>query len=124
MKLSVARVAPRDGLACAHCGAEDELSVQHRVNKGMGGSKRLERLSNGLILDVRYNVWIEQDAEEGATATRMGWKVSKWDRRDLTTIPYWHWPTAQWWLADDEGGRRPATRTEVAEHLAFVAARA
>lgn len=123
-KLTVARIVPRDGAACAATGTTEGLSIQHRISKGMGGSKRLERPSNGVILEVMFNVRLETDAEAAAHATRMGWKVSKWDRRDLTTIPYWHFPTGAWWVADDDGDRREATRLEVTEHLAFVAARA
>lgn len=119
MKLSVAIVAKRDGRACAHCGAEEALSVQHRANKGMGGSKERERRSNGLVLCAVFNSALEQHRSLAERAKRMGWKCSKWD--DTTKVPYWHAPSQTWWLADDEGGRRAATQDEVRAHLSRVA---
>lgn len=37
-RLTVLRVRARDGDACVICGATRELSTQHRVARGMGGS--------------------------------------------------------------------------------------
>ena len=114
-KLTVARVAERDGRMCAATGVTEGLSVQHRISKGMGGSKVLERPSNGLILEVMFNVRLEQNADDAEHAKRMGWKLSKYD--DPTEVPYWHAPSQTWWLADDEGNRRPAPREVVVAHL-------
>lgn len=119
MKLTVARVAPRDGRACAHCGVTDGLSIQHRANKGMGGSKAREGLANGCILCVMFNVDLEQSAEAAARARRMGWKISKYD--DPETVPFWHAPTQGWRMVFNDGTWRPATRDEVTAHLERVA---
>ena len=113
--LTVARVAPRDGRACAHCGATEALSIQHRANKGMGGDKGAERWSNGIILCATYNSLLEQDAREAERARRMGWKCSKWDK--TAEVPFWHAPTQGWRIILDDGTWRPATREEVVEHL-------
>lgn len=113
--LTVASIAPRDGRACAHCGATEGLSIQHRANKGMGGSKVLERKSNGIILDAIYNSALEQHADLAEHARRMGWKISRYD--NPAEVPYWHHPTQQWWMADDGGTRRPATLAEVEAHV-------
>lgn len=120
-KLTVAKVAPRDGRVCAHCGATDGLSVQHRANKGMGGSREAERLSNGIILCATYNALLEQSAAEAERAIRMGWKCSKYGRIEAGThtsqVPFWHYPTQGWRLVFDDGTWRPATVDEVKAHL-------
>lgn len=114
-KLTVARIAVRDGAVCAATGVTQGLSAQHRYDKGMGGSALAERPSNGIILEVMLNVRLEQDAREAERARRMGWKLSKWD--DPTEVPFWHAPSQTWWLADDEGGKTPAPREVVIAHL-------
>ena len=113
--LTVARIAVRDGAACASTGSTEGLSAQHRYNKGMGGSPLGDRPSNGVILDAVLNSTLEQNADEAEHARRMGWKISKWD--DPTKVPYWHAPSQTWWLADDEWGRTPAPREVVVAHL-------
>ena len=117
-KLTVAKVAPRDGRICAHCGATDGLSIQHRANKGMGGSKAREAMANGCILCVMFNVALEQNADDAARARRMGWKISKFD--DPEKVPFWHATTQGWRMVFNDGTWRPATRDEVTAHLERV----
>lgn len=120
-KLSVARIAPRDGRVCAHCGTTEALTVQHRAGKGMGGSAAAEALSNGCILCHDFNVLIEQDAAAAERARRMGWKVSRLGRLKPWEVPFWHAPTQGWRMVFNDGTWRPATAFEVREHLAMVA---
>lgn len=103
--LTVARLALRDGgRTCWHCWEEEAVGVQHRCAKGMGGSRALERLSNGIVLCNAFNVAMEQDDSVAAYAVAYGYKVPRWI--DPATVPVYDAHTGFWWLLDDGGGRR------------------
>ncbi len=98
-KLTVARLALRDGARCAHCGAVDGLTVQHRGIRGMGGSPAAERPSNGLILCWALNTAIAADAEVAAFAEARGWAISQW--ADPLEVPVWDEPDGAWYRLGD-----------------------
>lgn len=104
--LTVDRLAARDGRRCAHCGIEVNLTVQHRANRGMGGRRSAERMSNGIILCWAANTALESHAAAAAYARECGWKVSK--HADPSEVPVWDAVDQCWWLLDDEGGKRAA----------------
>lgn len=75
-----AKYLARD-LACP-CGCinrEDTYVPQHRVNRGMGGSKLLDRPSNILVMCSQTNGQIESDPEMATMARGFGWKLSSWE---------------------------------------------
>src|SRR5690554_6182181 len=69
----------RDGLVCAwhgpECGTET-LVPHHRVNRGMGGRRSLNRLSNLVWLCSIVNGLIESDPEWADRARNLGVKLS------------------------------------------------
>lgn len=103
-KPTVARLSRRDGAHCPHCGATVGLVVQHRANRGMGGSPELDRPSNVHLLCWAFNDIIERDADAAAYARAYGWKLQPWG--DPLTTPFLDVLTGFWWLLDDDGGRR------------------
>jgi len=53
--------------ACVHCGTTDSTLIpQHRINRGMGGSKLLNKPSNIVVLCSAFNGLIEANAEAAA----------------------------------------------------------
>jgi len=69
------KLLERDGGRCYHCGAAgDNLVPQHRINRGMGGSKERERLSNIITLCSIVNGLLESDADVARLGRDKGWK--------------------------------------------------
>lgn len=67
---------------CLHCGADTELQVHHRRNRGMGGSKTLDRYDNLIRICAWLNYQMEQNADIATEARDMGWKLGQWDGFD------------------------------------------
>jgi len=89
---------------CSHCGrADDTLVIQHRANRGMGGSKRRNSPANLLVLCSEINGLIESDANWAATAKRFGWKLEQWE--DPEIAPVYDVPIGVWSVLDNEMNR-------------------
>jgi 5-methylcytosine-specific restriction endonuclease McrA len=87
---------------CQHCGVSDDTLIpQHRINRGMGGSKLLDRPSNLVLLCSNYNGLIESNSGQAEFARKMGLKLSKWE--NTTEVPIFF--AGQWYLLDDKWGR-------------------
>lgn len=96
--------------ACVHCGVDDDTLVpQHRIGRGMGGSKRLDTPSNIIVVCSRYNGLMESDPVTAAEARAKGHKLKSWE--DSTLLPVWDVNTGLWWVLDDKFGRVPWTGT-------------
>lgn len=85
----------RDGHRCAwHKDDEKEqcdpetLVPQHRGNRGMGGFKSANRLSNLVWLDSAKNLEAESDPVVAAEARRRGIKISRYDNPEHTPIEH------------------------------------
>ena len=72
-------VFERDGGRCVHCGETEAIGLQHRVSKGMGGSRNLDNPANLLTFCNIGNAAMESDADFAERARRLGWKLSRWD---------------------------------------------
>lgn len=95
------RLILRDGAYCLRCGTRESLSVQHRANRGMGGSKLAGRPSNLIVLCIEDNVALEQDAGRAEQARDCGWKLSKFaDPSEQPVLDVlervWFQPTDDW----------------------------
>ena len=101
-KKVIARVWERDGGKCWHCGGTENLTIQHRVNRGMGGSKKLDRASNLILLCWFTNFEIEASHTAAVVAKNQGWKVSKYV--DPATVPVFSYGRQVWLLLDDDFG--------------------
>jgi hypothetical protein len=93
----------RDG-HCYHCGLDDDTLVpQHRVGRGMGGSKKLDRASNIIVLCSAFNGLIEADADAARRARHNGWKLDSWV--DPLFEPVFDSLTRTWFMLDDDFGK-------------------
>lgn len=107
-------VYERDGWRCAACGHAWDLTIQHRVSKGMGGSKRLDDPSNLLTLCQRCNVRLEADAEFARAGRAAGWKLYRNRSVDPALEPCWFPLERRWFLLHPDG-----TRSEWVDEPAF-----
>jgi len=89
----------RDG-GCVHCGEQDAVAPHHRANRGHGGSKKLDRPSNIIVLCSVMNGLIESDPKLADMARQYGWKISRY--QDPGDMPVFY-PAANAWfrLRDD-----------------------
>lgn len=93
------RFVDRDG-GCIHCGELEAIAPHHRINRGMGGSKKLDIPSNIVVLCSVINGHIESDAEAAEEARRFGWKLSR--GAVSSEVPIYIPTAGQWVLLDDE----------------------
>ena len=97
-----ARFMERDG-GCVHCGDVVTAVPNHRVNRGMGGSRKRDNPANIVVLCSEVNGLIESDPVWQRRAIEYGWKLRQWD--DPTFVPVFEPMWGVWWRLDDEGGR-------------------
>lgn len=104
----------RDQVCVPHQGSEFECSgdlvAHHRVNRGMGGSKKANRVSNGLAVCSAWNYAVEQDARLAAVARFNGWKLKSYD--DPASEAVYYPADDNWYLLDDDGNRTLTTPNE------------
>jgi hypothetical protein len=104
-----ARFMERDG-GCIHCGDVVTAVPNHRVNRGMGGSRKRDNPANIVVLCSEVNGLIESDPVWQRRAIEYGWKLRSWD--DPTFIPVFEPMWGNWWRLDDEGGREMVPWTD------------
>ena len=75
----------RDG-GCVHCGETEAVSPHHRKNRGMGGSKILDRPSNVIVLCSWLNSALESDPKWAAIAREFGWKLTAGQDPELVPV--------------------------------------
>ena len=99
-KRLLAGLVARDGHRCAMCGADDDTLVpHHRANRGMGGRRSLDRLSNLVWLCAVENGLVESDPEMAAIARAKGIKISSHD--EPSHVPIVHAVHGRVLLDDD-----------------------
>lgn len=74
------RIFKRDHGICWHCGTDENVTIHHRTNRGMGGSKNLDMPSNLVVMCSEFNFLMEADLAAFRLAKKRGWKVSKYQR--------------------------------------------
>lgn len=99
------KVYNRDNWQCVHCGTTQGLSIQHRKNAGMGGSKKAHTPANLTILCVISNQLLESDARFAQIGRLYGWKLKS--HENPLKEPLYDMNTDRWYLLDDEGNRTP-----------------
>ena len=60
--------------SCWHCGATETVVPHHRVNRGMGGSKKREVPSNVIVMCSLFNGLMESQSNSALAAIQYGWK--------------------------------------------------
>jgi hypothetical protein len=96
------KLQTRDQNQCWHCGSEETITVQHRANRGMGGSKFRDQPSNLILLCWFVNFEMEASSVKAKIAKEYGWKLLSTD--NSSAIPVYHYPSATWRLLDDKWG--------------------
>lgn len=96
------RILKRDNHQCWHCGEVEAISLQHRMNRGMGGSKSLDRTDNLIVLCSSMNTLVESDAAVARQAKEFGWKLSSWDS---FTHPVFNQNELKWYVLDLVGNK-------------------
>jgi hypothetical protein len=97
------KLVNRDGY-CLHCGETVAISPQHRVNRGMGGSKLRGQSSNLVVLCSELNGLAESSSPHRKLALKYGWKLASWEDPEL--IPVFDGVAGVWYLLDDNFGRK------------------
>lgn len=101
-------VLNRDGHMCAAVGIaalnHNDLSMQHRLNRGMGGDPDVNGPQWLMTLCVWCNVRLEQDAAFASLGRAWGWKLTRGE--DPTVASVWFAWARQWRRLDTDGGYR------------------
>lgn len=87
---------------------QETLVPQHRANRGIGGYRAGDALSN-LVLLCAYNSLIESDSVIAAEARSLGIKISR--HSDPRTVPIQHQQHGLVLLDDDGGFKRVEEET-------------
>ena len=90
----------RDFHTCALC-LGPGTEVNHRANRGAGGYKAGNVLSNACVLCTFCNNSIESHALTATAARELGIKISR--HSDPAQAPYMHPVYKMWCLLDDDG---------------------
>ncbi|MFC9934614.1 hypothetical protein [Glutamicibacter sp. NPDC127525] len=88
---------------CGCLGREDTYIPQHRANRGIGGSKALDRPANIIVLCSEVNGLIESNADLAQQARAYGWKLQRWQIPEETAI--YDRATCEWSILDNDFGR-------------------
>lgn len=104
-----AKILQRDQYRCYHCGKSDETLIpQHRVNRGMGGSKTRNNPSNLITLCSYFNGAVEASEAAQTLAKRMGWKCESW--QDTREAAVYDFSAGVWYKLDDSYTRQQITK--------------
>lgn len=98
-------VFERDGYMCVDCGTPYGLTVQHRVSKGIGGSKHLDHMANLLTMCNVHNCLLEADAAYAEKGRELGWKVHRNRVVEPAGVPVFYRPLRAWVYLGDDGSR-------------------
>jgi len=85
---------------CWHCGTNYDLVPHHRMNRGAGGSKLLNRLDNLMMVCADYNWQMEADGKVLTRARELGHKLK---RTDEFSTPAFDNYSKQWFILTIEG---------------------
>lgn len=99
-----AKLVERDGY-CLHCGEVEAISPNHRINRGMGGSRRLDKPSNLVVLCSVVNGLIESSPAWQALAKEWGWKLERWQSPEAE--PVYDSISGEWWILSNDWLRDP-----------------
>jgi len=84
---------------CLHCGETEAIAPNHRINRGMGGSKKRNHAANYALICSSLNGLIESDHRWAQVAKDYGWKLETW--QDPYTEPVFDLVMGVWYLLDD-----------------------
>ena len=85
---------------CWYTGKTENLVPHHRKNRGMGGRKSLDVLSNLILVSADYNVEMESNAYVAVKALEYRHKLRQ---GDSFTEPVFDAFLEMWFILDNEG---------------------
>jgi 5-methylcytosine-specific restriction endonuclease McrA len=100
----------RDGRKCVACNSASNLTIQHRVSKGMGGSKLYDTFPYLITMCQPCNVGLESNYELAEQGRFNGWKLSRNTRPPVNPEEVPVKIGATWFYLDSNGGKTPITR--------------
>ena len=111
MSLKTVAVKPRDfarlvarDTYCLHCGEDEAVSPNHRINRGMGGKHaKAEQPAKYVLRCSWLNERIEGSGFFRDLAIDNGWKLESW--QDPTQEPVFDACSGDWFVLDNEYGR-------------------
>ncbi|WP_328736594.1 HNH endonuclease [Streptomyces bobili] len=97
-------VYERDGGICVRCTTRHDLTIHHRVNRGMGGAREpwINQAHNLLTACTKCNSWFEDNPRE---SYENGWKVRRPQLPGEVAVIY---PDGRLYLLTPDGVRRTA----------------
>lgn len=98
---------------CVHCGEQEAVAPHHRMNRGMGGRKSLDRPANIIVLCSQMNGLVESDARYAALARANGWKLSHGSVPEET--PAFYPLLGEWYTLDEVFGKKRVAPSEPPE---------
>lgn len=101
-----AKIFERDSQRCVACSSSQDLTIQHRVSRGMGGSKLYDRPAFLITMCWKCNTMLESDSARAEEGRANGWKISRNTNppTDPTEIPVKI--ASRWYLLDNEFNRK------------------
>lgn len=93
----------RDFNRCPHCCDDTTLVPQHRINRGMGGSKERNKPSNIIVFCSWANNMAESSSWFAAECREKGWKLESW--QNPAEEPFFDECDGFWYRIDDNFGR-------------------
>jgi 5-methylcytosine-specific restriction endonuclease McrA len=87
---------------CWDCGATDDLVPHHRRNRQMGGSSKLDRLDNLMMVCAVYNGLMESDLVTANQAREFGHKLASWQ---LFSESVFDKNNRTWYVLDERGNK-------------------
>jgi hypothetical protein len=101
-------VYERDEYKCVAAGSEDQVStcspsltIQHRADRGMGGTSIVVPLAGLATMCWKHNHAASHDPAFMVLATKLGWKLSKYEDPHKVAI-FYRWKRE--WVRYDEDG--------------------
>ncbi|MFD3815177.1 hypothetical protein ACFWRZ_08925 [Streptomyces rubiginosohelvolus] len=94
-------VHDRDGGHCVRCNTAQNLTIHHRVNRGMGGAREewINQPHNLLLVCTVCNGWFEDNPR---AAVEAGWKVRRPEAPSEVDVRY---PDGRLYLLTPDGNR-------------------
>lgn len=99
-KRDLERLFERDNGQCWHCGTTENLTVQHRMNRGMGGSRLRDNPANLILLCWYSNFEMEASSVKAEVARVSGWKIR--NGYIPANVPAFHQPSNTWICLNDD----------------------
>lgn len=109
------RVYDRDGRRCVSCSSFENLTIGHRINRQMGGSKLRDGFAWLVTQCLGCNVLETISAEVAARHEERGQSLRSWEN-PLEVAVWIDW-AREWRLLDDDGDFRVVRGREDARAL-------